>query len=282
MVSVQTVRGTLMGVRRLLVAVATAALLVPATAAVAAAAPANDTAGGARALAALPKTVTQNTTTATTDALDAELNAQCGAPATNGSVWFRVVDKTGAGLLVDTTASDYSAGIMIVAGDPSDGGQLVACGPGLSATRGEPGTTYWVMAFSDTPSVTGGTLKATFSEAPPAPTAALTVNRNAVATRDGSLRLKGTYSCTNADGYQSDIEGLVQQRAGRLKINGFFFVNPIVCDGKTRKWNALATSDNGYFDAGKATTASIIFACGALECAAEPVERTLVVTRGWS
>ena len=130
-------------------AMAVAFLLLPFTATAAfAAAPPNDTAAGATPVS-LGQTYTQDTTEATTDALDASLNAQCGAPFTNASVWFTYTDTTGAGFLADMTASDYSGGFMIAEGDPADG-NLVACGPGQVATRGAAGTTYYVVAFSDT------------------------------------------------------------------------------------------------------------------------------------
>ncbi len=269
-----------MKIRHVLVAAATTALLVPASALVAvAAAPNNDTVSGARTIASPPKTITQNTTSATTDAVDSDLNAFCGAPATNGSVWFKYVDKSGKGLLVDTSASNYTTGVMIVAGNPTTGGALVACGPSLAAATGAPGTTYYVMAFSDTAGVTGGQLKATFSEAPPSPTATLTVAKGAVATKNGSLKVHGTYSCTNADSFNSVIQGQATQRAGRLKINGYFFIDGLTCDGKVRAWKATATSDNGYFASGRATSSSTVFACGLIECAEQTVARKLTVTK---
>lgn len=269
-----------MRLRHVLAAAATAVLLVPGTALAAVAAPPNnDTVSGARTLAALPRTIMQNTGSATTDSVDSDLNALCGAPATNGSVWFTYVDTTGKGLLVDTSASDYTTGVMIVAGDPTSGGQLVACGPQTAAATGAAGTTYYVMAFSDTAGVTGGQLKAAFSEAPPAPTATLRVSADAVATRNGSLKVHGTYSCTNADSFNSAIQGQVTQRAGRLKINGYFFVDGLTCDGKVRAWKATATSDNGYFAAGRATSSSLAYACGLVQCAEITVARKLTVTK---
>ncbi len=269
-----------MRLRHVLVAAAIAALLVPGTALTAAAAapPHNDVVSGARTIASTPKTITEDTTSATTDAVDSQINASCGAPATNGSVWFTYVDTTGKGLIVDASASDYSTGIIIVAGDPTSGGSLVACGPQMSAATGPAGTTYYVMAFSPTAGVTGGQLKATFSEAPPAPTATLSVDKDAIATMNGSLRMHGTYSCTNADSFNSAIQGQAIQRAGQLKITGSFFLVGLTCDGRMHRWNAVATSDNGYFAAGLATSSSSVFACGLIECTQQVVYRKLTVT----
>ena len=269
-----------MRTRHLLAAVVTAALLVPvgATAAMAAP-PGNDIPSGATVISAVPTTITQSTTEATTDAVDSALNTQCGAPATNGSVWFTYTDATGEGLFVDVGASDYSAGVMIVEGDPTAGGFVVACGPGSTAVRGAAGTTYYVMAFSDTSGVTGGNLVATFDSLGPAPVSSLTVDPRATAYKDGSLRLTGTYSCSNANGFFSDIEGTVVQQVGRVKINGFFFVSPLECDGAVHPWEAFAFSDNGLFAGGKAANVSVIFACGDFDCGVTFVEQKVQVSR---
>ncbi|HET8988546.1 MAG TPA: hypothetical protein VFN43_08560, partial [Humibacillus sp.] len=105
-----------MKTRRFIVAAVAALLLAPMGASTALAAPpVNDTPSGAITVS-VPSTVVQDTSKATTDSLDAALNTQCGAPATNASVWFTYTDATGEGLLVDVTSSDFSAGIFIVAG----------------------------------------------------------------------------------------------------------------------------------------------------------------------
>jgi hypothetical protein len=264
---------------RLLVALAAAALLAPIGATTASAAPTNDTSAGATAITSLPTTITQDTTTATTDSVDASLNEQCGAPATNGSVWFTYTDPTGDGMLVDVAQSDFTAGVMIVQGDPTAGGFVVACGPEVSAIRGEAGTTYYVMAFSDSPAKTGGTLVASFEPLPPAPVSTLTVDPRATAYKDGSLRLTGSYSCSNANGFSSDIEGQVVQRVGRVKINGFFFTSPLECDGAVHAWEGFAFSDNGLFAGGKAANVSVAFACGDFDCSTSFVEQTVQVSR---
>ena len=91
----------------------------------------------------------------------------CGAPFTNGSVWFKYTDTSGKGISADMSESDFTGGFLIVRGDPGTDGELVGCGPTLSAAKGEPGAKYYI-AFSDSAS---GSLKAT-SFAPPAPTMA--------------------------------------------------------------------------------------------------------------
>jgi hypothetical protein len=268
-----------MNPRRFLAASAAALLLSPLAASAAIAAPPdNDIVAGATSVT-LSQTIAQDTTEATTDALDAELNQNCGAPATEGSVWFSYEDSSGAGLLVDLTGSDFTTGAMIVAGDPTAGGHLVACGPGAVATRGDgTPTTYYVMAFSDTPGVTGGQLSASFQELPPAPTADVTVDGWATAYRDGSMRLTGTYTCANAD-YEAFIDGSVTQTVGRMKIQGGFFIYPLECDGELHQWEAVATSYNGLFAGGKAATVSFAIACGLADCSFNMSEQTVQVRR---
>jgi len=74
-----------------------------------AAAPANDTLAGIETLS-VPDSVTLDTTEATTDADDASMNpGECGAPATDASVWYELTG-TGAWVAIDVSASTYSAG----------------------------------------------------------------------------------------------------------------------------------------------------------------------------
>lgn len=241
-----------------------------------AATPSNDTASGATVISSLPTTITQDTSEATTDSLDESLNADCGAPATNASVWFQYTDATGEGFVATMENSDYSGGFMVTEGDPSQG-DLVACGPGSVGVQTTPGTTYYVVAFSDT-SANGGELEVTFDKAPPMPEISVSADPKGVAYKDGSAVLTGTYSCTNADGWESDVEGTLTQRVGRMKIVGYFFVYPLECDGATHTWSAQVTSDNGLFRGGKAASVTFGFACGAMDCAMGYAEQPVQLT----
>ena len=251
--------------RSTLTAAAAALFLVPVLATSASAAPApNDTPATATVVPGIPSSFSQDTTGATTDALDAALNANCGAPFTNASVWFAYTDPDGGGVLADMSASSYSGGFMVTEGDPTQG-NLVACGATTVGFTTSPGQTYYVVAFSDTATI-GGQLEVTFDEAPPAPEATVTVDRQAVAYKDGSAKLTGTYTCTNADDFGSDVSGTLTQQVGRVKITGDFFVNPIQCDGAVHTWEAIAYSQNGLFRGGKGATVAFAWACGAFEC----------------
>ena len=253
---------------------AAALIMVPLLATAASAAPApNDTVATATVVSTLPRTIEQDTTGATTDATDATLNAQCGAPFTNASVWFRYTAGVDGGVVADMSASNYSGGFIVTEGAPA-AGNLVACGPTTVGFGTTAGQTYYVLAFSDT-ATNGGNLVVTFDTAPPPPEATVTVNPRGVANKDGSATLSGTYSCSNADDFFSDIEGTLTQQVGRVKINGFFFVNPIQCDGATHASSGTAFSDNGLFKGGKGATVTFAFACGTFECAVGYTEQTV-------
>ena len=248
---------------RLAVAIVAAAALVPLTATVASAAPpANDKPEGAITLT-LGDTIQEDTTKATTGSLDAKVNQFCGAPYTNASVWFTYTPTTSGGFILDSSASDFSTGLMAFRGAPT-GRSLRACGPDSIAFKAMAGTTYTIMAFSPTPQ-NGGNLQLSLEEAPPAPTVDVTVNPTGRAFPNGNALVGGTYACTNAD--YIDIYGELLQIWQRVKITGFFdrFVEG-TCDGETHAWQRIVTSDNGLFAGGEATVSATGQACGVLEC----------------
>src|ERR1700752_464596 len=138
-----------------------------------AAAPANDTFGGAT-LVSVGFSEQLDTTEATTDADDAQLNASCGAPATDASVWY-ALDGTDNGVVVDVSSSNYSAGVLVGVGTQGNL-QTVACGPGAVAFFAAAGTTYYVLAIDDQfdGGGNGGNLSISFNEIPPPPTVDIT------------------------------------------------------------------------------------------------------------
>ena len=116
-----------MAARRLAAALVVILAFGAAAPAVLAAVPGNDVIGGATP-AAIGFSEQLDTTEATTDAKDAELNTYCGAPATDASVWY-TVEGTDEGVIVDVSASDYSAGVLV--GLDYEGTlEVISCGPG--------------------------------------------------------------------------------------------------------------------------------------------------------
>jgi hypothetical protein len=255
--------------RQLLTAMMTAVLLPLAAAPASAAPPGNDEPQGAIALH-LGDRVEQDTTEATTTAQDAALNEYCGAPATNASVWYSYSPDQDRRVVLDTTASDYSAGMLVFRGTPT-ADSLVACGPGLVGLRARAGKTYRIMVISDT-DVIGGQLSLSLKKAPPLPRVHVSLAGRGVAFRGGAARLHGTYSCKHGD--FAVLDGTLLQRAGRLKIRAEVG-KEIRCNGSRRHWSARLVSPVGTFARGPAVAKVRIDACGLFACRHYTVRRHL-------
>ena len=244
----------------------------------AAAPPANDLSSGATA-ASIGFSEVLDTSEATTDAEDAQLNETCGAPATDASVWY-VLEGDGGSVIVDVSASDYPAGVLVGIGSPGSL-ETVACGPGITGFSTEVGTTYYVLAIDDQSDGggNGGMLSISFIEAPPAPTVDIQVDRTGTFDRSGSAHLTGSYTCT--DGDFIEIFGDVIQPVGRFAIRGFFgMFEEGTCDGTPHNWSAEVVPESGKFKGGKALTVTFGFACGLFECAEGYQEQTVRLKGG--
>jgi hypothetical protein len=239
-----------------------------------AASPTNDTFAAATPVA-IGFSEVLDTTGATTDADDAQLNASCGAPATDASVWYALAgaDTT---VVVDVSQSSYSAGVLVGVGS-QDSLQTVACGPGTVAFFAAAGTTYYVLAIDDQNDGggNGGSLSISFNQIPPPPTLDITVNRyGQVNTRTGIATISGSYTCTNGDFLQAFVDA--RQNVGRFSIfgSGSFF-DFGTCDGVPHTWAAKVFPQNGKFAGGKAMTVTFAYSCGTFECATGYVEQTI-------
>lgn len=240
-----------------------------------AAAPGNDVFSGATT-ATLGFSEVLDTTEATTDADDAQLNASCGAPATDASVWYAFTAASDGGVVIDVSASDYSAGVLV--GTGSQGNlETVACGPDTVGLFASAGTTYYVLAIDsqEDGAGNGGILNITFNEAPPPPTVDFTVNRfGTVRPSTGVATISGTYTCTNGDFI--DLFAEVRQRAGRIYVLASFEIFETgTCDGAPHNWVADVVGQNGKFAGGKTLTVTFASACGAFECADGFLEQTV-------
>lgn len=236
--------------------------------AVLAAAPGNDVFTGAVAVSSIPFSDSVNTTEATTDADDAQLNASCGAPATDASVWY-AVQGTDSSVVVDVSASDYSAGVLVGIGTQGNLG-IVTCGQGAVAFFAQAGTTYYILAIDDQlngDGLNGGTLNISISEIVSPTIESFTVNRyGTVNTRTGVATISGTYICRHADFI--DILVDARQPVGRFTIlgsGGFFDFS--TCDGAPHTWAAQVFPQNGKFAGGKTMTVNVATSCGSSECA---------------
>lgn len=245
-----------------------------------AAAPANDTPAGAIAVS-IGDHIMQDTTEATTDALDAELNAECGAPETTASVWYTYTAAADGGVILDGSASDYPAGFLVFEGTPT-AASLIACGPEVVGFGTSSGSTYSIMAIddgSDGDPAVGGNLVMDVNEAPPPPTVEFTVDPTAKVTKDGTALVTGSYTCTNGDFIE--VDGQLTQSVGRFKVNGYgFFYDEGTCDATAHPFTMPVIGDNGTFAGGKAASVTFAFTCGAFDCADGYAEQTIRLTKG--
>jgi hypothetical protein len=243
----------------------------------AAAPPANDTFGGRITIGALPFSTTQDTSQATTDADDTELNAVCGAPAMDASVWYEVTATADATLVADVSGSDYSAGVFVATGSP--GSFIVeACAPGATAWQAVAGQTYSIIVIDDQSdgAGNGGTMRLNVDQAPPTPTIDIAVT-SGVHNRDGSATIFGTVTCDSTALFAA-VDVQVDQRVGRGTVSGATEVE-VQCDGTSRPFSATVPAFNGKFAGGKAATVSFGFACGIFDCGVDFDER-VVILRG--
>ena len=209
-----------------------------------------------------------STTDATTDADDVAINTpDCGAPATDASVWYTLTSATDVSVAVDLSGSNYSAGAIVATGDPS-GFTLVTCGPGAVAWSATSGVTYTILVFDDQLDGTGngGDLVINVAEAPPPPELSLTVNpRGVFNSHTGSATISGTVTCSGAADF-TFIDVFVRQKVGRLFIDGESFIEGFTCDGTTQAWSAEVFGFNGVFKGGRTATVTFAVACGIFEC----------------
>jgi hypothetical protein len=245
-----------------------------------AAAPANDTFGGAIAIGSVPFTTTADTSEATTDTDDANANANCGAPATDASVWYSTTPAADGAIVVDVSSSSYSAGVLVVTGAPG-AFEIVACGPGAVAFATTAGTTYHLLIIDDQfdGGGNGGTLVLNVDVAPPPPTIDITVDPSAgFNPQTGTATVRGTATCTGlVDFAFVDVE--MRQRVGRGEVFGFGFMD-VACDGAAHPWSVEVFPIVGSkFAGGKAATLTFAVACGPFECGFDYEEHRVQLSR---
>lgn len=217
-----------------------------------------------------------DTSEATTDADDFQLNETCGAPATDASVWYTFTTSTASAVVVDVSQSNFSAGVLVGVGTP---GELftISCGPGTVVFFAAPGETYYVLAIDaqEDGGGNGGLLSISFT-ALEAPVVDIAVDRfGSVNPRTGIATISGTYSCTN--GFFLDVFVSARQAVGRIAtISGDgFFTDFDTCDGTPRPWAVDLIPYSGKFAGGKALTVTFAVSCGNFTCSEGFVEQTI-------
>ena len=263
-------------VRRAALAALVLTTLIASAGTAQAVAPGNDLYGGRTVIGAIPFTTSLDTTEATTDANDAEVNTtDCGAPATDASVWYEFTATADSFLAADVSASTYSAGVIVATGSPGSF-TLVTCGPGAVAWSAAAGTTYSILAFDDQldGGGNGGTLELTVDVVPPPPLVDITVNKFAsFNSKTSSATVSGTATCTGDPDF-TVVEVAMTQQIGRFTLRGFGGAE-IQCDGLVRPWSVVIAAENGKFSGGKAATLTFAISCGRFDCGTDFEEHTV-------
>jgi hypothetical protein len=257
------------------------AALLPTASTASAAPPGNDDIAGATVLGPVPFHLEQSTTEATTSADEAAFNDFCGAPVLEHGVWFTATAVADANVVADVTGSDFSAGILVLGGEPGNLSPLL-CAPGLVSGPVVAGQTIYLLVFGDgLTEATSGQLVLDTYLAPSPPAVAVTIDPRGTVDKAGVVRVSGTVSCTSDDpeGILFDVSGTLRQRVGRGFVNGFFYSEQLTpCDGVTRRWRAEAFGD-GTFAGGKSAAATLAFGCDTFSCGEGYVEATIQLSR---
>ncbi len=243
-----------------------------------AAAPGNDVIGGATVVTGLPYDDSVDVSHATTDNVDAALNQRCGAPATQGSIWYTYTAPAAGvdGLVLDVSRSSYSSGVIVAESNGAGGLVVDTCGPGTVGLQVRPGTTYTILLFNDLPGQTGGFIKL-HAEAATIPTISVKVNPTGKVDRYGNALISGTYTCSNGSFVQ--LETFVNQPVGRFAIQGYGFTGSEVCDSLSHPWTTVVTPTSGKFAGGRSATFTYGFTCGSFFCSETFVSQAVKLSR---
>jgi hypothetical protein len=180
-------------------------------------------------------------------------------------VWYSLTPSAALTYLVDVSASDFTAGVIVATGTPGNL-TLVTCGPGAVAFDGVAGTNYFLMAFSDDPAVVGGQLSIQVTEAVPPPTVSMVVDDvGRVNTRTGVATLSGTYTCEGEAEFVV-LQGRLSQRQGDVFVVGDFVQDENLKCGGTFPWSAEVVPGSGKFVRGMAATIAAVIGCNRLGC----------------
>lgn len=233
------------------VGVLTVSILTMGVSPAVAAAPANDTYDG-RVRLTIPSTVVQDTSEARSGALEQTLNRHCGAPVMDASVWYRFRQPVDTVAVLDASASDYSAGIL-VASTYEGRRRVVTCNPDMVALDVAGGRWYDVVVFDwqNDGGGNGGTL--VLNGYVPTRRATVTGTVDPKATfeaQTGGATVTGTMTCTGST-YWAGVDVTLTQRAGRLLVNGWGGRN-LGCDNGTRTWTVTISDASGLFRGGEA------------------------------
>jgi len=232
-----------------------------------AAVPANDAYNG-RVTVGDGYKATVDTTAATSDANDDAINADCGFVDTDASVWYELAgtDET---YVIDVSAADYAAGAIVATGDPVNGFNLVTCDLGRVGLFASAGTTYTILVFDSQLDFegNGGSLSIAVDTTAPPSLDAFTVDPLAHFSRDGSVTVSGSATCSGKPLAYTYLEVTLGQRDGRETVSASRGVTDgFACDGTEQTWTVTVQADSAYFRHGRATVQGLVQVCSFTKC----------------
>lgn len=252
-----------------------AAVMLAVTAPAIAAPPSNDTFEGATT-ASIGFSETIDTTEATTDATDEETTVSCDPGFMAATVWYSYTAGSEAAATVDLSGSDYSAGAIVVTGEPGNF-SFVECGPVTFTFPVTSGETYHIVVFddgSDGNPANGGLLSFALLEGQGPPTFELDFDPTGHFTKSGTAIVTGTFTCEGAT-FETQIFGFMQQSVGRFAVNGDFVVFDPPCDGTAQPFEAEIVPENGKFKGGTANITATASGCNDFFCNGVEVQDTV-------
>jgi hypothetical protein len=231
-----------------------------------AAAPPNDTFSGATPITSLPFSTTEDTTQATIDSADAAAALACGAGGfqLSNSVWFSYTPSSNQLIQIDTSGTDYSVGLAVVAGSPDTGFSSVNCGLGSGVFSLNAGTTYHID-FAEFGAGTGGTLNVSIGSLPN-PISAFSIDSTASFDKtSGSATVTGSITCPGGAFAFGSGQLSTDPHGRNAAITGpTFFGSPLsalTCDGTPHPWSVTIAPQSGLFKGGPATATIDIGSC---------------------
>lgn len=259
----------------------TAAIVTTALAgSVSAAPPGNDEIANPTVVGPLPYSDgPHDTTEATTGATDPTF---CFGEPDQSTVWYAFTPASSGQYEADTFGSDYDTTLYVGTPDGAGGINVIDCNDdanGLQSALGwaaTGGSTYLLMVGTCCGGGVvgqaggGGSLRFHVDVAPPPPTLTLTVDGIGAFNGYGVATIRGSLSCSNADGVEIDADAT--QRVGRILIRGF---GGVFVDCSTTRWSLDISSEDGKYLGGALSVNVFVFACGTFECTDTFVSKTV-------
>ena len=222
--------------------------------------PANDLISNASVIPGLPFSDSTDTTCATTSPDD----PSCVGLGSH-SVWYSFTSDKNQRIEANTFGSSYDTTLSVYTGSPGALTQI-ACNDQTNGNQSRVffdatvGQKYFLMipSWLSTP---GGALVFSVDVAPPPLAIDVKIDPvGAVVAKTGDVSISGTVTC-NKPAFV-DLSGDLQQRAGRVIIQGYFS-GFVACTGQTpwtAPWTATMAGENGIFKGGWAGVSVNAFA----------------------